>query len=410
MQKLGFMDKMINSYIILLIVGFLFIGTVPKILGLSENSLAVQYRIVVLGLSLFFISSAIFTKRIYKINLKPALLFFVFWVFYSIRVINDLYINPIGLFPETSPSEYLQFAFGVTLIPSISLLLIVQTYKIDITWILKWLYIVLLLTLSIALNFRAGSEISGRSSGELNIGIILFGHYGATLAILSVYRLAREKTNLTSKVFYIFGFIIGFVGIFVSASKGPFVALILVLVLFFILWYGSVKSAFIIAFFAILLSLYYIEIVSFLNQYFNSNFLDRLLYTVEVGEDEARGSLLSVAFNEFVENPFFGNAMLIQKDGITGSYPHNIIVEAFMATGFFGGMVFVFFVIKCIKTTINIIPNHSAITWIALLFMQYFIFGMFSKNLYANDLFWMFSLLLIATVYKEFTGKLNQDL
>lgn len=401
MDRLNFIDKFANSFIILLIVGFFFIGTIPALTGLSENSLAVPYRMFVLGLSLIFIFSAIFSKRINKINLKSASFFFIFWALYSVRIINDLYINPITLFPDTSPSQYFQFAFGVTLIPSIALLLIVQAYNINLNWILKWLYISLFLILSIALYYRSGSELEGRTTGGLNIGVILFGHYGATLAILSVYYLVKGNISLINKLFYILGFIVGFVGIFVSASKSPFVAFIAVLVLFFYLWYGKIKSAIIIAFFGILLGSFYIEIVSFLNQYFNSNFLDRLLYTIEVGEDEARGNLMSVAINEFIESPFFGNAMLIQEGGMAGSYPHNLIVEAFMATGFFGGIIFLFWEIKCLRITVKSIKIHSEISWIALLFLQHLVFGMFSKNLYANDLFWMFCLFLVGMAFRN---------
>lgn len=400
-MQIKFLDKVSDLYIVVLVIGFLFIGTVPKLLGISEASLSIQYRIACLGLSLFLIFKITFSRYVVKIHLHPVSLFFVFWFIYSIRIINDLYVNPIKLFPESSASEYSQFAFGVVLIPSIALVLIIQAYKIDLSWVLKWIYWLLLVTLSIALYSRAGSNIAGRTAGDINVGIILFGQFGASLSILSVYCLAREKHNIKNTLSYVFGFIVGFMGIFVSASKSPFLTLLIVLLLFFVLWYGNVKSAILIAALGMFLSLYFIEIISFLNQYFNSNFLDRLLYSIDVGGDKAREGLVNTAFIEFLDNPFFGNAMLIQADGMAGSYPHNLIIEAFMATGIVGGGIFVFWIIKCLKVSIKAIKKHSEISWVALLFLQYLIFGMFSKNLYANDLFWFFSILVVTVEYEK---------
>jgi O-antigen ligase len=119
------------------------------------------------------------------------------------------------------------------------------------------------------------------------------------------------------------------------------------------------------------------------------------LYSIEIGGDEARGNLIQAGFNEFLNNPFVGSAMLIQVPGYVGAYPHNFIVEAFMATGFFGGILFLFFIIKCVKLSIKIIRNNFEIAWIALLFLQFLIFGMFSGNLFSSNLFWLMSVLLL---------------
>ncbi len=400
MGRLRFIDKLANWYIIILIVGFLFIATIPKLIGVLAESLSIEYRILILGFSLFFILNAIFSKRINKIQFSPLFLFFIFWTFYSIRVIHDLYLYPIELHSETSTSQYAQFAFGVVLIPSVALLFIIQAYKINIQWILKWFYRILLVTLSVALYYRANSELSGRTAGDVNIGILAFGQYGATLSILSVYCIARDKLNLKSNLFYVFGFIIGFSSIIVSASKSPFLALIAVLLLFSILRYGNFKSAFIIAFGGLLISFYFIEILSVFNDYFNSNFIYRLFYAMEEG-DSSRESLVNFAFNEFIENPLFGNAMFIQSGDFTGSYPHNFIVEAFMATGVLGGAIFLGWIVRCLKLAIRVLKTHSEISWIALLFFQYLIFAMFSGSIYSGNMFWSFSVMLIALSSKD---------
>lgn len=395
MGNLKFIDKVSNSYIVILVIGFLFIGTIPTLFNMTEDSLSIPFRVFVLGLSMILIFKTVLSKNINKIDLSPVSLFFIFWVIYGVRIVFDLYLNPIQLFPGKNPSEYFQFAIGVVLIPSIATVFLLQAYRIDIKWILKWIYRLLFITLSIALFSRAGSDLVGRSAGDIDVGIISFGQFGATLSILSAYSFARKKVNFINKIFYIFGFLIGCIAIFVSASKSPFVALTVVIAVFFILWYGSVRSAFMLGTIGLFVSEFYIDIITFLSKYFHSNFLDRLLYTLDLERDDVRGNLLSAGFNEFLENPLFGNAILIQKEGMAGSYPHNLIVEVFMATGIVGGVIFILWLIKCIKTIFETIKAHSETSWIALLFLQYLILGMVSSNLYSNSLFWLFSILLV---------------
>jgi len=403
MEKLSFGDKLVNTFIILLIVGFFFIGAIPNVLGFTESSWAIPYRMVVLGLSFFFIIKSFFSKFNYKINFSSVSFFLLFWVLYSVRVIHDLYIGPIKLFPDTEALHYFLFAFGVTFIPTIALFLIIQTHRIDFNWVLKYLYLFLLVVLSITLYHRGGSDLEGRTAGNINVGILLFGQYGTTLSILSLFLLNKKGTNISYKIIYIMGFIIGFIGVFVSASKSPFLALLLVLVVFTVFWYGSVKSAVMLIVFGYIVISFFMEIIVYLNQYFNSNFLDRLLYSIEIGGDRVRENLMNTAIHEFIESPFFGNAMLIQTEGMVGSYPHNLIVEAFMSLGFLGGVIFLFWMIRSLKIAVNFIKNRSDFTWVALLYIQYLIFGMFSGNLFSSDLFCFFSIMLLCVSSKKST-------
>lgn len=399
-MQIRLIDKISNLYIVIIICGFLFIGTVPILLGFSENSLSVPFRVIVLILSLFLIFITVFSRQSLKIKLSIFFLFFLFWVIYSIRILFDLFIEPIKLFPDNTATDYLLFAFGVVLIPSITVL-VIQSNKINFDWILKSIYFSLFLTLIIAIYFRGNSDIQGRSVGDVNVGILLFGQSGATLSILSIYYLTKRKHRIFLTLFYSIGFIVGFIGIFVSASKSPFLALIVVLAAFFVLKYGGFKTLLILLIITLLLNYYFIEFLNFLNLYFNSNFFERILYSIEEGGDKVRGSLFEAAYLEFIDSPILGNAMLIQKSPYTGAYPHNLIMESFMATGFFGGLIFVLWVLKCLKKSINLLRYNEGNSWVALLFFQYLVFGMFSKNLYSSDLFWFTSLLVISIVAKQ---------
>lgn len=401
-------DYLSNLYLVLCVSGFLFIGTVPSLIGVSEGSLTVPYKLFMLIFSLFLIFLSINSGKFETGFFNKYFLFLTFWLIYSIRIIYDLLVDPIHLHPEKSTMEYLQFAFGAVFIPCVAVIFI-KSNKLDFDWILKWIYRMIFFTLFVAIYFRGGSEATGRDVGEVNVGVLFFGHLGATLSILSIFQLLEKKNNTFNKILYIVGFILGFVGIIVSASKSPFLALSIVLFVYIVFRFNALKLILILSIIAIFLNYYFIEIITFLGERFNSNFFWRLTQAIEVGGDESRQNIVKIAFNEFIENPFIGNAMLIQSGEFVGWYPHNLIIEALMATGVLGGVFFIAWVIKCLKATHVYLSKSYKDAWVSLLFLQYFIFGMFSKNLYSNDLFWIFTLLLFSIQpTKNLISKLNQ--
>lgn len=406
-MKKDLLNKLINIYLVFLIVGFFFIGIVPKLIGFTEGALSVPYRAVILMISLFIISYTLLYYKISSAIWNNFFLFLFFWIMYTVRIIYDLFFTNIFLAPGTKPSEYIQFAFGVVLIPSLCVMLIAQVHKINYDWVLKWIYRVLFITLCIAIYTRAGSEVGGRTAGDINVGVISFGQFGATLSLLSLFRLYAGKNNKLYKVvFYIIGFLIGFIGIFISASKSPLLALVVVSLFFTFLWYGGIKSGLLFSIISIIIYLFFVDFIYSLNSLFNSNFLERILYAIEMGGDNTRENYMITAFIEFIDNPFFGNAILIQEYSIAGNYPHNIIVEAFMSLGFLGGVIIIAWILKCIKKIYYSCKTHSANSWIGLLFMQYLVFAMFSGNIFSNNLFWIFSVLSI-TLYQKNIRKIK---
>src|SRR5690606_19208388 len=167
--------KLSNIYLIITISGFLLVSILPKLVGLADLSLSMYYRVFVLIFAFFIILNTLFSKNIYLTNTSPFLFFFAFWFIYSIRIIYDLLYKEINLYIENSVSDYLQFAFGVVLIPSLAII-VLNFKKIDYDYILKWIYRILFFSLLLAILTR-GDEVSGRNVGELEIGVLLFGQY-----------------------------------------------------------------------------------------------------------------------------------------------------------------------------------------------------------------------------------------
>lgn len=391
--------KFYNFYIIFSLAGFLISSFIPLLLNIEGNGINVIYRILVLFLSVIILISSVFSKSFNYNILKEYQLFIVFWIIYSLFFLKDIYITPVKLAFGKSFSEYIQFAFGVVLVPCFALI-VIDYRKLNFKRILNSIYYIIYVLLFISLVSRSNSNVTGRDVGDIEIGVLVYGQYGTMLALLSIYKLFEEKKGFFSLV-YISGIILGTLIIFVSASRSPFIALILATIYFFIMRKGT-KGIFYLSIPAVFITVFFFQIMEFFGSIFKSNFLDRLSSTFE--KDNEREKLFNVAANEFLNKPFFGNHFLIQTKPYVGSYPHNLFVEGFMATGFFVGIILVILFIKAIfingKYVIQ--KNHST-GWIPMILCQFFIFSMFSNNIYSNNLLWYLLILtFIAFKYEKF--------
>jgi O-antigen ligase len=388
----GILNKFSNFYVFAALVGFLLVSILPSLFGLSGTSFSIFYRIFILGSSLLIIFFSA-TNKNPKVIFKPFYLFLLFWALYACRLIYDLSIADGYIEYGKSNSEYFQLAFGVAFVPAIGIIY-ADFNKLDFDFILVWVYRVLFLVLLIAIVLRTGSTVTARSTGGLEIGVLLYGQYGTTLCLLSLFMLMKNSVTLKS-IFYIVGFIIGFITIFVSASRSPFLALIIATLMFIFIRKGGVRTLFVSLILFCFFYFFFFDIAQLLNNYYPSSFLGRLLYAVNEGESGGRESLFAHGFNEFIDNPFFGNAMLLQTGLNRGKYPHNLIIEAFMATGFLGGIIFTLWILKCVTSLKKIVSKNFNQSWIGLLFIQFLIFGMFSGSLFSSNLFWLISVLLV---------------
>lgn len=385
-----------NLYITIILIGFFVIGSIPVLISNNIKSLSEYYRFVILFFSL--ILSLYLIKLKNKNNNYNLFLFYLFWIIYSFRILYDLLLGNVILTGDYSKTFYIQYAFGVILIPSYCVILINRTIILDYKRILKIVFNILFITLLFTEIKRFSNiEIIDRSSQIINIGIIEFGHYGCTLVLLSVYRIIEEKMSPLKLLILIIAIIVGISAITISASKGPLLALMISLLFYFTFRFKLKSLIFIQTLLILIFYFYGFYILEIISDFFDSNFLSRIIHTIDEGKDEARNGLLKAALDDFSNSPILGNSMFIQKNGFAGSYPHNLVVESFMATGIIGGSIFVFLVLNTLIKAIKLIINKLDYSWISLIFFQYFIFGMVSSNLYSLDQFWISLGIILAT-------------
>ena len=141
--------------------------------------------------------------------------------------------------------------------------------------------------------------------------------------------------------------------------------------------YGNIFETSIIDFNDYLVSEGYYGFSRVVNSFFGLN---------EELSTSGRDLIFNYAIELFKSNPITGTSYLLPD----GSYVHNIFIEQFMALGVLGGLLFVIINIKALVAgwkMIHILPQYSIFY---VLFIQYMIYGCFSKTIIALAPYWLF--------------------
>lgn len=373
------------------ILGYPLVVLIGTSFGIEESQVVtIPFRYTYLFFSLLYIAFNLFyfNNKKYNINF---LLFNIFWALYIIRLIYDVYFRDIEANQFSNSNMVLGFAMGVSFLPAlnsqyISLKAIERFYKILFPTLL------VISILSIPFAFKSLQE-NFRAIGGVGLGTISYGHYGASLVIISLFRILKHK--IYGKVLSIAGVIVGFVIMGISASKSPFASLAVVL-FFYLLSRLSIKRFITIGILLTALLLSFQYYLAFLVEK-GSGFILRFQRFFESG-DELRFQLIKEAMHEFIENPFFGNQFVLEKGVGAGIYPHNLILESFLALGVLGGILLLVIIGKALVISYENINKINSLSWIVFLFIQYLVFGMMSGGIYNSNLFWIFLILTFAIV------------
>jgi O-antigen ligase len=126
--------------------------------------------------------------------------------------------------------------------------------------------------------------------------------------------------------------------------------------------------------------------------YFSRNGLklERLLastaaYDTSSDSINTRHNLIRDAWREYTDHPWLGSS-IVERNALI--YPHNAMVEAFMATGTFGGAAFALLILTAAYRSMRLIGRDPAMAWVPVCFFQQLIGAMFSGGLYGNVLLW----------------------
>lgn len=386
--------------ITLAISGYPFIATLSTALGLGSIYYSIAMRAFVLFVSIFLLLRSSFYLKPHQF--KYFGLFIIFWTIYLFRLTVDTVLYPDQL--SRAPSEYWLWALGVCLIPTLSLVsaetVLVTQKAFKFIWISLGVSALLAISYgsTFVTNLEGMSVDTGRSALE-SLNPISMGHLGASLVIISGWHwISAVHPNKFNNLASITSVVLGSYLLIIAASRGPFIALAIVITAFlFTLKLKRLKGLSAVAILALLL----LVIVAIQSFDFDDVALLIRIANISSSEDLSvlgRHESFSGAWNQFISNPLTGDFI---DERSTGFYPHNMLLEALMSTGLIGGLAFLSFTVIAIWKSYVMVRDRQSYAWIGLIFIQYCVGSQFSGALYLSDTFWIFSVLAIFATKKK---------
>jgi O-antigen ligase len=104
------------------------------------------------------------------------------------------------------------------------------------------------------------------------------------------------------------------------------------------------------------------------------------------GDTSGRDVLFSNAIKAFLDSPIIGKQFALFGPGGTFVYSHNIILDAFMGLGIFGGIAIIYFLTIAFKNAYKLIKINDNTIWINLILIQLIVSNLVSGAFYYDQL------------------------
>ena len=387
--------------------GFNFFLLCIVALGLGENSrfFSIIYRAGFLAFSIIAILYGTNRNAFGKIGVIWLPLI-VFWSLYFLQIAKDCYFMKIDL--GMSPSEYIQKALGMTFIPM--LVFLIQMSDGENKWAFRTTWITILGCCAFSLIFYR--EILGQGyrmvrHSSFGAGYLispqLLSYIGAITVCIAEHLFLMKLKTQNSKVYKVSLCGILFLGmalVLMGGTRSALLACTFISVVIFLA--NSSESSFN---YKIKVSIAFILIgllFSFAIWEYGSQILDRFsgLSAQLSGESEGRMSIYRDTLLQIWDSPFWGSGLEVKT---TRFYPHNHILEAFMATGIFGGAAFIVLSLAAVIKSYRILKLEKAYGWIACLFLVFYFRGMFSGSI-INAHMWYAMMAVFAVAINQDPG------
>lgn len=276
------------------------------------------------------------------------------WLFlacYAVRLIYDVSGRGI-LFGAQTPLYVYGYFFGLTVLPIIALNL--GFTRLDTDRIFRWIFAVVVVANVVLFiysltapvfnaddAFAGRMEVAGQDEGTAVLNPLTFGMMGAMLGAMSIGVLTTaERLRMSALAGFALALALSFSNILFSASRGPFLAFALVVVVTAILLTRStfvrnslrIRQTTWVFLAAIVGVVIYLALFSGKNIFLFERFL-MMFENRTGGVLEERDFIRDVAWQDFLSSPIIGSSYAVSVDNAS---PHNVILESLMATGLIG--------------------------------------------------------------------------
>ena len=334
-------------------------------------------------------------------NPRYAFVFATFWAAYIFRMYVDTTSHAGQL--SKPGADYWIWSLGVCLVPALGVLAITRLATVNKAFYASWFAMALAAALALLFGTGFVVRLDGTETdiGRLaldNLNPIAAGHLGTSLIILSGwYLISRDRSPRIRVGAAVGGIVVGLYLLVSAASRGPVVSLacVLILAMSSLRFHSFLKLVTMLSL-AVLIGMLMLTSVAQIEEL---SIVNRIL-SVTSGDDmavSARQESFAGAWHQFADNPLLGD--LLEERG-SAFYPHNLPLEAFMATGLVGGLAFLAICLIALSNSYRAIKTEASHAWLGMIYVQYLAGAQFSGSLYASSTFWAFAVLMMFSAGK----------
>lgn len=377
----------VNFYNIL--IGFLILSVLNSVVGsiLLDN---VTYRMLSTFLAFAVFGIAFLNNQLKFIKGNLFVFYLVFVFLYFIRIFVDLFINNVTLSIFGNLYVFYFSVISYLVIFPLSVATIVNLNVIKLLNNTYYIYAIPFLVQSfITFSTSKFGLIEERETDFENVGLNSISMFAAIIAGWTFLRLLNSRFNIITKSFAGLVLMVVFYTLAVAATKSAFVALTVVLAIYLGVNYKALSNHR----FVFSLSILFFVIVAtspFWISWFDL-ILQRFDYAIE-NRRTGREHIYSKAIDLFLDNPILGGSFVLPNE----AYFHNSLLDAFVSTGFFGGMIFLIMNLIALKKCFSLLKIDSPYSFFAVGYIATFVISMFTSNLFSNYTYWSFLMCVIA--------------
>lgn len=370
------------------LAGFQLASYIPGMLGVNSRVATVPFRVLMLGVIIYALYQLLASHYLRMGMSVTTILVLFFWTAYCLRFIADAAVLQVPL--GQSPSDMALYLFAMCLPTFMVFYLIadISLYRKALTWSMLALGLCCAPSILLKMPSRDASP-SQQNAGNTILNHISFGHMGLTAIFLGLFvclQIGRVSRPKYLRVLAVGVVVLGAYVLLVATSRGAIVTAILLIpvVVYLGFRHGSKVLTVAMCVLVVFVSFAFLGYLS--RQGMN---LERLVsyagYTSADDSVFARENMYRDAWGEYLDNPLLGSS-IVERNALF--YPHNSVIEAFMATGTFGGAAFCLLLLIASYRGIKMINRDCEMAWVPICFFQQLIASMFSGGIYANSMLW----------------------
>lgn len=381
--------------IVLGLLGYEFVSFLPGWLGMESRLITIPYRAFFLVLCLVAIITMLPQRR-RKISFLMTLVI-LFWAAYLGRLFYDTFFTAYRF--SRPVEEFWLYAFCLGFLPMFSYMVPLRTVTLQKAMMLSFYMAAFVNVIALYSNLTTGvmSSSGARMVGNEFLNPISYGQLGTMLILLGICLLINgvAKGRRVYAVCICSMMLAGLINVALSASRGPFIQLFVVLFLL-----GAVRLKRKHWGYVLLGGIPVVIGCLVLSSSFAvfDVLIDRISSTGNAKNinDSLRIQVLNNAWEGFLEQPLFGTSFEEVK---LRMYPHNYLVEACMATGFIGGIMMLAIYIYSFVNSVRLLKD-DAMCWIGLLCIMCLLSGLTTGSLWGAFKFWALITLVDTLIYK----------